>query len=143
MLLRWVLRYADRACWEFSFVLNNGGYTVERLIHGKTALYNDVPLWDYAGLAKVFGPGFPSKYFGPIKTAAQLAQLVDGQELADADCFRVRFNGHDPVWTFLKGYLTNTLVVKLVELVLEPLDAPNSVRLTGAAIDEFNKAKNA
>lgn len=50
-----------------SFILNNNGYTIERLIHGKDAAYNKVPDWDYGALARVFGPGYPSKYYGPIR----------------------------------------------------------------------------
>jgi pyruvate decarboxylase len=97
-------------------VLNNGGYTVERLIHGKDAEYNTVAEWDYGNLAKAFGPKFPSKFHGPIRTAEDLANLLHGEEIRE-DCFH------------------------LVELVLEKLDAPLVVRLTSAAIDEFNKSK--
>ena len=38
------------------FLINNGGYTVERAILGKNAKYNDVANWRYADLPKVFGP---------------------------------------------------------------------------------------
>ncbi|KAF2654182.1 pyruvate decarboxylase [Lophiostoma macrostomum CBS 122681] len=99
------------------FVLNNNGYTVERLIHGKTALYNEVAILDYSLLAKAFGPAFPSKYHGPIKTCGELTDLVNDPELGDANCFQ------------------------LVELILPELDAPSAVIRTGAAIDEFNKSK--
>ncbi|MCG3399167.1 alpha-keto acid decarboxylase family protein [Staphylococcus massiliensis] len=37
------------------FVINNDGYTVERKIHGETAPYNDIPMWDYKKLPEVFG----------------------------------------------------------------------------------------
>jgi TPP-dependent 2-oxoacid decarboxylase len=43
------------------FVLNDGGYAVERLIHGKTAIYHDVTVLEYALLAETFGPAFASK----------------------------------------------------------------------------------
>ncbi|KAH4169209.1 pyruvate decarboxylase [Parastagonospora nodorum] len=99
------------------FVLNNGGYTVERLIHGKTAAYNDVAVLDYAMLAKAFGPAYPSKYYGPIRTCGDLAHLLQSPDFGNAGCF------------------------ELVELVLRPLDAPMAVIETGAAIDAFNKAK--
>jgi pyruvate decarboxylase len=103
-------------CSPYRFVLNNDGYTVERLIHGMEADYNEVAHWDYSSLAKAFGPRFPSKYHGPIKTADDLVSLLKNPELRE-ECFQ------------------------LVELVLNKHDAPLSVRLTGAAIDEFNKAK--
>lgn len=37
-------------------MLNNGGYTVERLIHGKEAFYNEVAILHYSLLGKTFGP---------------------------------------------------------------------------------------
>lgn len=37
------------------FVINNDGYTVERLIHGEHQLYNDIHMWDYKALPQVFG----------------------------------------------------------------------------------------
>jgi len=38
------------------FLINNGGYTIERCWLGKTARYNDVANWAYADLPKVFRP---------------------------------------------------------------------------------------
>ncbi|KAK5756570.1 Pyruvate decarboxylase 1 [Elasticomyces elasticus] len=96
------------------FVLNNNGYTVERLIHGKTASYNTLPVWDYKQLCTVFGPEFPSKYYGPIKTCDELEKLLDNPELHKGDCFQ------------------------LVELILGELDAPWSVGKVTAKIEEFN-----
>jgi indolepyruvate decarboxylase len=37
-------------------VVDNGGYTVERAIHGRTAAYNDIAGWDWAALAAAFDP---------------------------------------------------------------------------------------
>ncbi|MBF0769825.1 alpha-keto acid decarboxylase family protein [Staphylococcus warneri] len=37
------------------FVVNNDGYTVERLIHGMKEPYNDIHMWDYKTLPAVFG----------------------------------------------------------------------------------------
>ncbi|KAI1022369.1 hypothetical protein LB505_007299 [Fusarium chuoi] len=50
---------ADMLRWNLKpiiFVLNNGGYTVERLIHGKEAFYNEVAILHYSLLGKTFGP---------------------------------------------------------------------------------------
>jgi pyruvate decarboxylase len=80
----------DVANMKCSFVLNNDGYTVERLIHGLHAQYNKVPIWDYSGLAKVFGPSFPSKYHGPVKTCEQLASLLASPNFGKGDVFEVR-----------------------------------------------------
>ena len=37
------------------FILNNDGYTIERVIHGPRRHYNDINMWNYAELANVFG----------------------------------------------------------------------------------------
>ncbi|RKL44334.1 putative pyruvate decarboxylase C13A11.06 [Fusarium proliferatum] len=99
------------------FVLNNGGYTVERLIHGKEAFYNEVAVLDYSMLGKTFGPVFESTYHGPINTCGELSSLLEDPKFGNVGC------------------------LELVELVLPPLDAPSAVIKTGAAIDAFNKAK--
>ena len=103
----------------FSFLLNNDGYTIERLIHGKDAAYNKVPDWDYSKLAHVFGPEYKNKYWGPVGTAEELDKVLADPELNDGDCFR------------------------LVELKLGYLDAPLSVRMAGDAVEEFNKKQGA
>jgi pyruvate decarboxylase len=101
-----------------SFVLNNSGYTIERLIHGKTAPYNTVAVYDYSKLAEAFGPGFPSKYYGRVETAEQLIEVLGKEELVKPKCF------------------------SLIELVLEPLDAPQWVLAAGKAVEEFNARKS-
>ncbi|KAL5591871.1 hypothetical protein FOVSG1_010760 [Fusarium oxysporum f. sp. vasinfectum] len=111
---------ADMLRWDLKpiiFVLNNGGYTVERLIHGKEAVYNEVAVLDYSMLGKTFGPAFESKYHGPIKTCGELSSLLRDPNFGNVGC------------------------LELVELILPPLDAPSAVIKTGAAIDAFNKAK--
>lgn len=43
--------------WEntpYLFVLNNDGYTIERLIHGETATYNDIQPWNNLALLPLF-----------------------------------------------------------------------------------------
>lgn len=71
------------------FVLNNNGYTVERLIHGKEAFYNSVPEWDYEALSRVFGPKHMSRYFGPIRTCEELERLLQDETFHKAECFQV------------------------------------------------------
>ena len=36
-------------------VVNNDGYTIERMIHGKTAPYNDIALWSWADIPTALG----------------------------------------------------------------------------------------
>ena len=53
------------------FLINNGGYTIERTICGKNGHFNDVANWAYADLPKVLHPGPTARTF-VVKTAAEL-----------------------------------------------------------------------
>ena len=53
------------------FLINNGGYTIERGYMGKTEPYNDVATWAYADLPKVFRPDTTARSF-VVKTVADL-----------------------------------------------------------------------
>lgn len=57
------------------FLINNGGYTVERCHLGKTSRYNDVATWAYADLPKVFHPGTTARSF-VVKTVEDLRQAL-------------------------------------------------------------------
>jgi TPP-dependent 2-oxoacid decarboxylase len=57
------------------FLINNGGYTVERCYLGKTSRYNDVATWSYADLPKVFHPGTTARSF-VVKTVEDLQQAL-------------------------------------------------------------------
>lgn len=72
------------------FIVNNGGYTVERLIHGMDALYNTIPVWKYEKLSEVFGPDHPSRY-DRIETGAELVELLNYGRFSAADCTQVCF----------------------------------------------------
>jgi indolepyruvate decarboxylase len=45
------------------FLINNGGYTIERGYLGKSETYNDVARWAYADLPKVFRPDTTARSF--------------------------------------------------------------------------------
>ncbi|NMH98735.1 alpha-keto acid decarboxylase family protein [Pseudonocardia acidicola] len=53
------------------FLINNGGYTIERTICGKDGKFNDIANWSYADLPKVLHPGTNARTF-VVKTAAEL-----------------------------------------------------------------------
>jgi indolepyruvate decarboxylase len=57
------------------FLINNGGYTVERCYLGKTSHYNDVATWSYADLPKVFHPGTTARSF-VVKTVDDLQKAL-------------------------------------------------------------------
>ncbi|KAH8807860.1 putative pyruvate decarboxylase [Xylogone sp. PMI_703] len=98
------------------FILNNDGYTVERLIHGMEAPYNKIPDWSYSKMCDLFGPSFQSRYY-LVKTGGELLKVLEDPEFNSAQC------------------------TQIVELVLGKHDAPLTVRLVTAAIEEFNRNK--
>ncbi|KAK9319254.1 thiamine diphosphate-binding protein [Lipomyces orientalis] len=100
------------------FLLNNSGYTSERLIHGMEATYNKIPEWDYSKICELFGPSLQNKYYR-IETPQQLLKLLSDSEFNVAHCTQV------------------------VELILDKRDAPISVIRSAEAVEKFNKAKQA
>jgi indolepyruvate decarboxylase len=57
------------------FLINNGGYTIERCWLGKTSHFNDVADWSYADLPKVFNKNTPAQSF-VVKTIAELERAL-------------------------------------------------------------------
>lgn len=76
-------------CKPVVFLIENGGYMVDRLLHGKTAPYYALPTLDYAKLGGVFGPEYKSLYFGPIDTSENLEAVLKSEELNDTERLRV------------------------------------------------------
>lgn len=70
------------------FIVNNDGYTVERLIHGMEASYNTIAIWKYEKLCEVFGPDYPSRYHR-VETGAELVKLLNDEQFNAADCTQV------------------------------------------------------
>ncbi|KAF5100353.1 hypothetical protein D0Z00_001321 [Geotrichum galactomycetum] len=90
-MIRWNLN-------PYLFVLNNDGYTIERLIHGPTSSYNDINPWQYTKLLEVFTAKNYQNY--SIKTTGELDEIFESEEFANPD------------------------KIRLIELVLPRLDAP-------------------
>jgi indolepyruvate decarboxylase len=57
------------------FLINNGGYTIERCWLGKTSRFNDVENWDYANLPKMFKRDTNARSF-VVKTVADLEEAL-------------------------------------------------------------------
>ena len=57
------------------FLINNGGYTIERGYMGKTEPYNDIATWAYADLPKVLHPDTTARSF-VVKTVADLENAL-------------------------------------------------------------------
>jgi indolepyruvate decarboxylase len=85
-------------CKPVIFLINNGGYTIERGYMGKTEEYNDIAGWAYAQLPKVFRPDTNARSF-VVKTLADLEKALSAPN--------------------------DTLV--FIESVMDPYDAPAAV----------------
>jgi indolepyruvate decarboxylase len=57
------------------FLINNGGYTIERGYLGKTESYNDIANWSYAELPKVFRRDTSARSF-VVKTVGDLQKAL-------------------------------------------------------------------
>jgi indolepyruvate decarboxylase len=57
------------------FLINNGGYTIERGYLGKAEPYNDIANWIYAALPKVFRPDTSARSF-VVKTSGDLQKVL-------------------------------------------------------------------
>jgi indolepyruvate decarboxylase len=60
----------------FIFLINNRGYTVERTILGRDAMYNDIANWRYAELPRVFARDTTAETY-VVETSEQLRDVLD------------------------------------------------------------------
>ncbi|EAZ63682.2 pyruvate decarboxylase [Scheffersomyces stipitis CBS 6054] len=71
----------------YLYVLNNDGYTIERLIHGKSASYNDIQPWNHLSLLRLFNA---KKYQNVrVSTAGELDSLFSDKKFASPDRIRM------------------------------------------------------
>jgi indolepyruvate decarboxylase len=57
------------------FLINNGGYTIERGYLGRAEPYNDIANWAYADLPKVFCPDTSARSF-VVRTVGELQEAL-------------------------------------------------------------------
>lgn len=93
------------------FLLNNGGYTIERLIMGENAAYNDIQNWNYAQIPSIFN-GKQNYDCHVVETAGQLKQVLDNIH---------RFDG-----------------MRFIELKLPAMDAPLSLKKFASVIARYD-----
>ncbi|KAM3164756.1 Pyruvate decarboxylase [Lachancea thermotolerans] len=108
-MVRWNLK-------PYLFVLNNKGYTIEKLIHGPTAEYNEIQNWNHLDLLPTFGA-------------------------KDYEAIRVSTTGE---WNKLaedKDFNKNSKI-RLIELMLPVMDAPESL-VKQAQLTAATNAKSA
>lgn len=84
------------------FLINNGGYLIERCYLGKTSRFNDVANWAYADLPKVFRPDTTARSF-VVKTVADLDKALSAPN--------------------------DTLI--FIEAIMDPFDAPTAIIESG------------
>jgi pyruvate decarboxylase len=60
-------------------VINNDGYTVERVIHGPAKIHNDIATWDYQLMLQFFGASSRSKSYS-ARTYAELATILEDKD---------------------------------------------------------------
>lgn len=94
-ILRWNLP-------TYLFVLNNNGYTIEKLIHGLHEDYNQIQPWEHMKMLDFFAAGAPHESVR-ISTADELDNLMNDEAFNKADKTR------------------------LVELMLAEFDAPEAL----------------
>lgn len=87
------------------FVLNNRGYTIEKYIHGKQRKYNNIANWKWAQLLDVFSEDDTPHKSYTVRTKDELSRLLDNKAFASAE------------------------KIQLVEVVMEPLDAPRALKV--------------
>ncbi|ODV92559.1 hypothetical protein CANCADRAFT_30685 [Tortispora caseinolytica NRRL Y-17796] len=97
------------------FILNNDGYTIERLIHGPEAVYNDIQMWKYTSILDTFNAEKSRTY--KISTAGELDALLKDEQFNSAD------------------------VIQLVELVIPKLDAPSTLKKQAELTAQYNAGK--
>nr|XP_018265449.1 pyruvate decarboxylase [Kwoniella dejecticola CBS 10117]OBR87607.1 pyruvate decarboxylase [Kwoniella dejecticola CBS 10117] len=80
-----------RGVHPYLFVLNNDGYEIERQIHGETAKYNDIQLYDHQLLLPFLaGKKCQTPYQSyVVKTPSELNKLLDDEEFNKPDKLRL------------------------------------------------------
>jgi indolepyruvate decarboxylase len=93
------------------FVLNNGGYTIERVILGAASSYNDIAPWTYTALPAAFCQDRAICTWS-VRTIADLQRALQASVQPDA--------------------------LTLIELHLDSMDAPPSLKSMGRRVAEYD-----
>lgn len=74
----------------FRFVICNKGYTIERLIHGMDASYNDIQPWKNKDLLDVFGADPKSSKTFEVRTKQEAEKLFNDEDFSSAPFLQVK-----------------------------------------------------
>ncbi|KAJ6261270.1 Alpha-peptide [Drechslerella dactyloides] len=96
-------------------LINNDGYTIERMIHGADAGYNDIQPWRHTNVLQTLGAKEGEYKNYVVKTRKEVDDL------------------------FKKGNeFSNANVIQLVELFMPKMDAPRALKITGKMSEKLN-----
>ncbi|CAI7602578.1 unnamed protein product [Penicillium discolor] len=104
------------------FIICNDGYTVERIIHGMEAEYNDIQPWDFKLLPAVFQAAPNTARTYAVRTRAELSMLLDDPSFGPAE----HYDEKSPP------------PLRIVELHMDKYDAPESLQGTIDSIQGKN-----
>lgn len=107
---------SDACRWNlkpYIFILNNKGYTIEKLIHGPYEEYNNIQPWRHQLILDLFADKVEYKNYA-VKTCAELNDLFNCQKFQTPDKIRV------------------------IELFLDEFDAPEALKQQAAMSEKIN-----
>ncbi|EMG48353.1 Pyruvate decarboxylase isozyme, putative [Candida maltosa Xu316] len=99
----------------YLFVLNNDGYTIEKLIHGLNAEYNQIQPWDHSKILPTFGA--KDYQFVKIATMGETNEILKNSSFAEND------------------------KIRLIEVMLNQFDAPLDLVKQAQFAAQVNKGK--
>jgi pyruvate decarboxylase len=102
-------------------LLNNAGYTIEKLIHGPDRAYNNIQMWRYHKSFEYFGNGLE-------QTRGQAVTGFAGQVKTQEEFEKV-----------MTEVVKETNKIHFVELIMPVMDAPKSLVVTIEGTREYNK----
>ncbi|KAI3317296.1 pyruvate decarboxylase [Xylariaceae sp. AK1471] len=70
------------------FLINNDGYTIERVIHGLKQGYNDVATWRYTEAPSFFGAK-KDTFTATAKTCSELQRVLESEALSTVEGFKM------------------------------------------------------
>lgn len=102
-------------------LLNNNGYTIEKLIHGPNRAYNNIQMWRYYKSFEYFGEGLKQNREQAI---IGFAGQVKTQEEFDVTMAQV---------------VKETNKIHFIEVIMQEFDAPKSLNEAIEGIREYKK----
>jgi pyruvate decarboxylase len=83
-------------------LVNNKGYTVERVIHGPSRPYNDIAAWDYQNMLNFFGGKEKGARSYSASTYGELSAVIEDPDFArsgNIQLLEVHLDKFDAPWT--------------------------------------------